>query len=210
MIGGLILKRCLDRNDVGVVTSISRRPLGISHPRLNEVIHNDFLNYASIQNHFSNQDICFYCLGVYTGQVPKEEFIKITVDFTRSFAEALKQNSPQAAFCFLSGEGADRKETSRILFAREKGRAENILLKLQFRSLAIFRPGYIYPVSPRKEPNAMYVAMRWLYKNLLSKVSPEVGVTSERLADVMIDVGFNGSSMVTFENKDIRNLQLKS
>ena len=57
--------------------------------------------------------------------MPKDEFRKITVDYTVSFATALKKGSPNAVFCFLSGQGADRTEKSRMMFARDKGHAEN-------------------------------------------------------------------------------------
>src|SRR6478672_10797030 len=100
MIGGLILKACLDRDDVIRVTSVDRRKSGISHPKLNEIIHEDFYDFAETADQFAGQDICFFCVGVYTGQVPRELFRKITVDITVAFATALKKKSPQAAFCF--------------------------------------------------------------------------------------------------------------
>ena len=132
MIGKLVLEHCLLRDDVQTITSITRKSIGISHPKLKEVLHYDFLDYTPIEDAFTNQDICFFCIGVYTGAVPRDEFKKITVDFTRVFAECLKRKSPDAVFCFLSGQGADSSEKSRVMFALDKGIAENILIKLQF------------------------------------------------------------------------------
>jgi len=40
-----------------------------------------------------------------------------------------------------------------MAFARYKGEAEKALLAEGFSSAYIFRPAYIYPVEPRKEPN---------------------------------------------------------
>ena len=177
--------------------------IGYHTSKFVEVIHTDFMDYEAIENHFKNQDICFFCIGVYSGQVPTAEFKKITVDYTRVFAETLKRNSPHSTFCFLSGDGADQKEKSRILFARQKGIAENILLRLQFAKTYIFRPGYIYPVTPRKEPNFMYKLMRLLYKPL-SALSPDIGVTSVKLANKMVEIGFNGGDKIVYENRDIR------
>ena len=203
MIGGLILRYCLERDDVGKVTSISRRSSNINHDNLSEVIHKDFMDLNSISDHFENIDVCFFCIGVYTGQVSTEEFRKITVDYTRSFAETLKSKSPDSTFCFLSGQGADSSESSRVLFAREKGVAENILLSLTFPRTHIFRPGYIYPVQPREEPNIGYSVLRMLYKPL-SVILPNMGLTSEKLAQTMVKVGMGESDVVYFENKDIR------
>lgn len=206
MIGKLILGYCIERDDVATVTTIARKTSGITHPKLQEVIHKNFLDYSSIKQHFKNIDLCFFCIGVYTGQVSKSEFNKITIDFTRAFAEMVKTESPDAGFCFLSGQGADSSEKSPVLFAKAKGIAENILIRMQFRQLAIFRPGYIYPVTPRIEPNKRYYLFRVLYKSFLGKVYPNIGVTSEQLAKAMITIGFHGGDRIIYENRDIRKL----
>lgn len=203
LVGHLILQKCLQRNDIAKVTSITRKPLGIYHPKLEEVIHDDFLDYTNIEEHLKNQDVCYYCIGVYTGQVPTEEFKIITVAFTEVFAQSLKKNSEQVSFCFLSGQGADSSEKSSLLFAREKGIAENILLKLEFKSTHIFRPGYIYPDAPRKEPNFFYKLLRILYKPI-KFIYPNIGITSEKLAGTIVEVGMNGGKII-LENKDIRS-----
>jgi nucleoside-diphosphate-sugar epimerase len=203
MIGNLILKNCLKRDDVAKVTTITRKPLDFYHPKLVEIIHTDFLDFSTIENSLIGQDVCFYCVGVYTGQVPTEEFKKITVAYTEVFARALRKNSLNTSFCFLSGQGADSKETSKILFAKEKGIAENILVKLNFKSTHIFRPGYIYPVTKREEPNFFYKLMRWLYAPL-KFIYPNVGVTSEKLANTMVDVGMGNTEKAYYENDEIR------
>ena len=95
------------------------------------------------------------------------------------------------------------------MFARDKGMAENYLLKLKLKSIHIFRPGYIYPVMPRNEPNILYRLMRILYK-IFSKVFPDMGVTSEKLAKTMVEAGFNGGEKIYFENKEIRLFNLKT
>jgi len=38
----------------------------------------DFLDYSKIEMYFKNQDIAYYCIGVYTGSVSRDEFKKIT------------------------------------------------------------------------------------------------------------------------------------
>ncbi|MEN9685047.1 MAG: hypothetical protein RLZZ28_833 [Bacteroidota bacterium] len=206
MIGKLILETCLLRTDIASITSITRKPTGISHPKLLEVLHTNFLNYAAIEGHFANKDICFFCIGVYTGAVSGDEFRTITVDYTAAFAHTLKKNSPDTAFIFLSGQGADPSEKSSIMFARDKGAAENILIKLGFKQLSIFRPGYIYPVKPRIEPNAAYKIFRYLYKPFLSKIYPNIGLSSDELAKAMVLVGFQGGSQLFYENREIKKL----
>ncbi len=206
MIGSSILDICLQRGDINMVTSITRKPLGFSHPKLIEVIHTDFLDYSAIEPYFQNQDTCFYCLGVYTGQVSKDDFRMITVDYTIAFASMVKKCNPALRFCFLSGNGADLTEKSKLMFARDKGAAENGLLNLRFQYLNIFRPGYIYPEKPRKEPNLPYKVFRVLYKPLLSKVYPNIGLSSSKLAKAMVTIGLFGGDKVFYENRDIREI----
>ncbi|MBL0358346.1 MAG: hypothetical protein IPP72_16400 [Chitinophagaceae bacterium] len=98
------------------VVSIVRKPSGIVHDKLTEIVVEDFLNYDPYLQAFSGTDIIFYCVGVYTGAVPKDVFRKITVDYPVALGKAIYASSPGARFCLLSGQGADRSEKSRIMF----------------------------------------------------------------------------------------------
>ena len=209
MIGNLILKECLQSSDVCKIISIVRKKSGIEHLKLIEVIHDDFLNFSPIATYFQNIDICQYCIGVYTGAVSRDIFAKITIDFTKSVAELLRKNNEKTTFCFLSGQGADQSEKSRIMFAKDKGIAENILFKLKFNKTYTFRPGYIFPNFKRKEPNITYKLMRILYKPFLKVLYPNIGVTSQKLAQVMFQVGLNGFEKTILENNDIRLFEKK-
>lgn len=109
------------------------------------------------------QDAAVYCLGTYTGTVSDAELRAITADYTIEFARVLHSSSPNAAFSFLSGNGADPTGRSRLAFARYKGQAEKALLAAGFPRVYLFRPAYIYPVQPRKEPNFSYRLLRAVY-----------------------------------------------
>mgnify|MGYP000299551936 FL=1 len=153
--------------------------------------------------------MAIFCLGAYTGAVPDDIFRQITLDYSLAFARALHRASPQAAFCFLSGQGADQTERSRMAFARYKGAAEKALLETGFPRLHIFRPGYIYPVTPRKEPNLVYTITRFLY-HLLRRLYPNIGISSEDLAAAMVHAGLYGTGEnenPVLENKDIRTMK---
>ena len=143
MVGGCALRLCLDNPEVAQVTSIVRRTTGTGHPKLTEVVHDDFLDFTTLGTALTGYDLAIFCVGVYTGAVLDDEFKNIKVDYTLAFAEALKKSSPQAAFCFLSGQAADPAEESKVAFARYKGMAENALLGIGFQRVHIFHPGYI-------------------------------------------------------------------
>ncbi len=203
MVGGIVQRACLQSDSVKNITSIVRKPSGIQHAKLTKIVHKDFSNYASIATAFKDKDAAFFCIGAYTGQVKDELFKKITVDFSNAFGDAVKENSPHAKFCLLSGAGADQKEKSRISFAKYKGMAENHLIKLNFEHLYIFRPGYIYPVEKRTEPNLSYRIFRSLYPLMKTIYSSGV-ITSEQLAQAMFKAGMNGTEKMILENQDIK------
>src|ERR1700722_19391968 len=151
MVGGYALRYALDHPAVCRVTAIGRRSLGISHPKLKEVLHKDFADCSALAEALSAQDAALFCLGTYTGAVSDAELRKTTADYAIEFARVLRGSSPDAVFTFLSAYGADPTGKSRMAFARYKGAAERALLAAGFPHVYIFRPGYIYPTEPRKE-----------------------------------------------------------
>ncbi len=208
MVGGIALRICLDSPGVSEVTVVGRRSLGLTNAKLKEIILDDFLDYSRVADDLENQDVALFCLGAYTGAVPDDQFRQITVDYTLSFAQALYKASPHATFCLLSGQGADQTGQSRMAFARYKGIAERELGEVGFPQVKIFRPGYIYPVTPRDEPNLMYQMLRPLFP-LIQRVYPNVGVSSQDLAKAMVQMGMepHGNDKTVLENKDIRFLE---
>jgi uncharacterized protein YbjT (DUF2867 family) len=206
MVGGYALRCALENSAVGRVTSIGRRKLGISHPRLKEVFHPDFADCSALADTLAGQDAAVFCLGTYTGAVSEAELRTITVGYTVEFVRVLHSSSPGAAFSFLSGNGADPTGRSRMPFARYKGEAENALLAAGFPHVYIFRPAYIYPVEPRKEPNFSYRLLRTIYPAFRA-LFPNQVIRADDLARAMVDVvvsdtGQRGGSV--FENRDIR------
>jgi len=206
MVGGYALQYALDHASVGAVTVIGRRKQGLTHPKLKEVLHQDFADCSALAQPLSGQDAAVFCLGVYTGAVPDEEFRKITVDYTIDFARVLRASSPGAAFSFLSGSGADQTEQSRMAFARYKGKAEKALLATGFPRLYIFRPAYIYPVESRNEPNLGYRLLRAMYP-AFRVLFPNQVIRADDLAKAIVEVAVRGRSereSSVFENRDIR------
>jgi uncharacterized protein YbjT (DUF2867 family) len=206
MVGGYALRYALEHPTVERVTAIGRRTLGISHPKLNEILHPNFGDCSALAEPLSHQDAAIFCLGAYTGAVPDAELRTITVDYTVEFARVFHPSSPNADFAFLSGQGADPTGNSRIAFARYKGEAENALLAAGFHAVYIFRPAYIYPVKPRTEPNLGYRLLRAIYP-VFRMLFPSQVIRADDLARVMVDVAVRGTkerAAQVFENNDIR------
>jgi uncharacterized protein YbjT (DUF2867 family) len=206
MVGGYALRYALDHPAVGRATTIGRRKVGITHPKLNEVIHRDFADCSALTQLLSDQHAAIFCLGAYTGAVPDTELRTITVDYTIEFARVLHGSSPSAVFAFLSGSGADPIGRSRMSFARYKGEAENALLAMGFASVCIFRPAYIYPVTPRREPNFGYRLLRAVYP-AFRVLFPSQVIRADDLARAMVDVALQDTRErrgLILENRDIQ------
>jgi uncharacterized protein YbjT (DUF2867 family) len=206
MVGGYALRYALEHPAVERVTAISRRTLGISHTKLNEILHPNFGDCSALAESLSHQDATIFCLGAYTGSVSDAELRTITVDYTVEFARVLHTTSPGTEFVFLSGRGADPTGKSRIAFARYKGEAENALLAAGFHAVYIFRPAYIYPVKPRMEPNLGYRLLRAIYP-VFRMLFPSQVIRADDLARVMVDVAVRRTKerrASMFENNDIQ------
>ena len=206
MVGGYALRYALDHPAVGAVTAIGRRKLGTAHPKLKEVLHQDFTDRSALSDALSGQDAAILCLGAYTGAVSDAELRKVTVDYTIAFARALRGANPAAAFSFLSGSGADPTGRGRLAFARYKGEAEKALVAAGFPRVYIFRPAYIYPVEPRKEPNFSYRLLRAIYP-AFRVLFPNQVLRADDLARAMVDVADRRTGEpggLAFENRDVR------
>lgn len=201
MIGNLVLTNCLNSPQITEIISLVRKLSGQQHNKLTEYIISDFEDYSQHEKIFNNTSIAFFCLGVYTGQVPDDIFKKITVNYAIEFANAVANKNANATLCLLSGAGADRTEKSKTPFARYKGMAENALFKLTLKTYS-FRPGYIYPVVPREEPNFGYRIFRALYP-LVKRFGKKYSIPSTDLANAMFHVGMHGADKSILENQDI-------
>jgi len=147
-----------------------------------------------------------YCLGTYTGSVSDDQLRVITADYAIEFARVFRANSPDAAFSFLSGSGADSTGRSRLAFARYKGEAENVVLAAGFPQVYLFRPAYIYPVEPRNEPNFSYRLLRTVYP-VFRVLFPNQVIRADDLARAMVDLVLRQTherQSLILENRDIR------
>jgi uncharacterized protein YbjT (DUF2867 family) len=91
-------------------------------------------------------------------------------------------------------------------FARYKGEAENALLAAGFPRVYVFRPAYIYPAEPRKEPNFSYRLMRAIYP-AFRMLFPNQVIRADDLARAMVNVVVQKTAERenrVFENHDIR------
>lgn len=118
MVGSEVLRQAIAENDIELITVVVRRPTGITHPKLKTILHQNFLDYSSLENEFKNNDALIWCLGISQNIVSKDEYIKITYDYTIAAANAVVQSNNAIRFLFLSGRGADNTEKTKLLFGK--------------------------------------------------------------------------------------------
>jgi uncharacterized protein YbjT (DUF2867 family) len=203
--GAEAVRQCLADPDIHGVTALVRRPLEITHPKLAVVVHDDFLRYDAVLPRLAGHDACLWCLGVSQRDVPEPEYVRITRDYTLAGAAAMASVNPGLVFGFLSGEGADTAERSRLLFGRVKGQTEKRLAALGLPRLYVFRPGYIEPSSPRPR-RRLEERLLAPFAPLLHRLLPRSLITSADLARAMIHVVKHGADEATLGNLALRRL----
>ena len=209
MIGSGALLECLDHPDVGSVLAVGRSSCGVTHGKLDEVIHDDFLAYDDVLGRFEGADACLFCLGVSAAGMSEERYERITRDYTLAAARALWSVSPDLSFCYISATGADSEEKSRIMWARVRGALENRLLELDGGPTWIFRPGYIQPVKGVRSRTTLYNAAYAIFGPLfplLDRVAPDKVTTTERLGLALVRAARDGAPSTYLENVDINAL----
>jgi uncharacterized protein YbjT (DUF2867 family) len=201
MVGSELLTLVLDDERFEEVVAVSRSPLAVESPKLRQVIHTDYEDYSAVRDYLKNADICFYCLGVYQGQVDKKMFWKITVDFLKSLLDELSKTNNSLTFCLFSAQGASPDERSLFRFGNAKGRAERLLTDSTIGKSYIFRPGFINPGRISAMSGISLRTLKFLYRFF-----PSTGIDSSDLAKTMIEVGISGGNQVVYENKEMRDL----
>jgi uncharacterized protein YbjT (DUF2867 family) len=99
-----------------------------------------------------------------------------------------------------------------MAFPRYKGEAETAWSAAGFPRVYIFRPAYIYPVQPRREPNVSYRLLRAIYP-AFRMLFPNQVIPADDLARTMVDGAVKGAGegqTLVLENRDIRRLALTS
>jgi uncharacterized protein YbjT (DUF2867 family) len=209
MVGMGALLECLDDARVSSVLVVGRRSVGIQHPKLEEIIHQDFFHYDAIGPRFADCDACFFCLGVSSVGMDADAYHHLTYDLTIAAAQAMLAANPRMTFCYVSGEGTDGTERGRLMWARVKGKTENALLAMPFKASYMLRPGYIQPLKGVKSKTPLYQGMYnvlgWIYP-ALHALLPRYTTTTIALARAMIRLATVGDAQRVLSTADINRV----
>ena len=168
MVGQGVLRECLLDPDVESVLAVGRNPTGQRHAKLREIVHDNFMDYSSIESQLTGYDACFFCLGVSSIGMEEERYRHLTYDLTMAAAKALASLNPGMVFTYVTGRSTDSTEQGPVRWARVKGKTENDLLKLPFKAAYMFRPAGIQPLHGVRSKTSWVQAIYVVAAPLLS------------------------------------------
>jgi uncharacterized protein YbjT (DUF2867 family) len=87
MVGQGVLRECLLDPGVERVKIVGRTASQVQHPKLKEVIHQDLLNFSSLEGELSGFDACFFCLGVSSVGMTESDYQRVTYGITMAAAQ---------------------------------------------------------------------------------------------------------------------------
>jgi uncharacterized protein YbjT (DUF2867 family) len=208
MVGEGVLHECLEHNDVEQVLIINRKPSGIMHPKLKEIVHADFYDLSAVKSQLAGYNACFFCLGVTSIGKKEKEYHHLTYDLTIHFAETVVTQNADMVFCYVSGSGTDSTEKGRSMWARVKGKTENRLMQMPFKRAYMFRPGFMKATKEAKNTPKAYKYFAWMYP-VLRFLFPGFVCTLKEVGIAMINTVTKGYDKQILEVKDIVKLASK-
>jgi hypothetical protein len=201
MVGMGVLRQCLLDPDVESVLSIGRKPSGISHPKVRDLIRGDMFDFNLNAGELSAYDTCFFCLGVSSVRMSEAEYTHLTYDLTMGWAHALARQNPAMRFLYVSGMGTGGK----AMWARVKGRTENDLLAL-FPAAIMIRLGALRPMHGERSKapgGGVLLTVLSLIWPILQWLWPNGVITTEELGRAMILAARKGGPKRVLESADL-------
>jgi uncharacterized protein YbjT (DUF2867 family) len=205
MVGAGTLREALADPDVDTVLSVSRRPCGVRHPKLRELLLPDLFEFAAVEPQLAGWDACVWAVGISSVGKDEAAYSKITEELTLLWARALLRLNPAFSFCYCSAAGAD----GGTMWARVRRRVEGALEAMPFEHAGCVRPGLIQPGPGIRSQVKVYQAAIAVFRPLFPLVVsafPRVATTSERLGRAMVRVVQGRADRFILESADINRI----
>jgi uncharacterized protein YbjT (DUF2867 family) len=202
MVGEGVLLACLENPSVTEILMINRRAFPLQNPKLKEILVTDFMKLENFSSDLQGYDACFFCAGISSIGLKEPEYTHITYDITLHVAKVLVDLNPKMVFTYVSGALTDSSEKGKSMWARVKGKTENDLMKLPFKGVYNFRPGFMKPVAGQSNVKWFFKPVIWIFPILL----PSQTLTLYQVAQAMINAVEKGFNKQVLEIKDIKEL----
>jgi uncharacterized protein YbjT (DUF2867 family) len=201
LIGSQLLQLLLTDTYYDVVKAISRKPLEISHPRLENIVL-DFDRLTEYRDKLKADDV-FCCLGTTIKKVKtKEKFRKVDFDYPVELAKLTRTNGTEQ-YLLVSALGADKN--SKIFYNQVKGEVEEAISKIGFTTFHIFRPSLL--MGDRSESRSGEEAGKVFFKYLGFLVPRKYkGIDSVKVAKAMQQLAAKPQQGIYIhESEDLQN-----
>lgn len=151
-VGEGTLLELLNIDSVDKVLSVSRKPTGIVHPKLEEYIVPDFMQLAADDEHFKGYDAVFFIAGITSVGTPQDVYVRISQEIPLHFADIMPDKE-QMTFIYLSGAGTTDK--GRQFWQQVKSKTEHDIQEKGFRRTFALRPAIMKWAKGQKHIQTM-------------------------------------------------------
>ncbi len=191
--GDGILKAALADPDIEKIHVITRRltpriEVGVASGKVIASLHQDYLDYSAIHDQIAAAHAVYWAIGTSTFGVDEETYGLIHVDFPVQFVREWLSVSTADDISFHYISSSDISEDSRMMWAREKVRAEQALFRTaegsQLRVIA-YRPDYIGPT--REEAHLGQTFLYWFFAPV------GAAVRATQIGEAMLEVTARGN-----------------
>jgi len=205
LVGRELIAELLEQNDIIKVTTVTRRDLPISHPKL-EQYH--LADYSQLMQHKDklNASVYFCCIGT-TMKIAgsKEAFRKVDLEIPKQIAQ-LADSLSIPDLVVISSIGA--RFTSSNFYLRTKGEMEKTVREIYNGNLKIIRPSLLmgHRDRIRLSEGAAAIFMKafgWLFAGPLKKYR---GISARNVARAMIKTAQFPAEKVVFESDELQDI----
>ena len=151
-VGEGTLLELLKIDSVDKVLSVSRKPTGIAHPKLEEYIVPDFMQLAADDEHFKGYDAVFFIAGITSVGTPQDVYVRISQEIPLHFADIMPDKE-KMTFIYLSGAGTTDK--GRQFWQQVKSKTEHDIQEKGFRRTFALRPAMMKWAKGQKHIQTM-------------------------------------------------------
>lgn len=151
-VGEGVLLELLRFPQVEKVLSVSRRPTGIWHGKLEEYIVPDFMQLEAGDERFNGYDAVFFIAGITSVGTPREVYVRISQEIPLHFADIMPDKA-RMTYIYLSGAGTT--PDGKLFWQKVKGGTENAVRTKGFKRAFGFRPAIMKWAKGQKRIQTM-------------------------------------------------------
>ena len=211
MVGKSVLLESIENPLIVKILLINRKKININHPKVEEIILDEFMNINTLRNQLKDYNACFFCMGVSSIGMSEEKYTHITYEIIKSFVDTLYEVNQNITFNYVSGTATDSYEKGTAMWARVKGKTENYILNKGFHDSYMFRPGAIIAEKGIKSSTKWYNIIYIITKPIFPILKGNKNITTTtKFGQAMINSLVFPQNLKHLENKDINILSQKS